>query len=119
MVRSTLAPGERILTDEANMVPNPFYTALDHLRTQIEAAAPDVTSALDSSTRAMVEGEAWQGTGPAETFAAELTGRKSRLGELMQEVLRQVDAELASTDRMVPAEAARGYHMALRLEGVR
>lgn len=107
------------MAEDAPMVPNPFYAELQRLREQVSTAAPDITGALDDPTRNMVDGEAWRGTGPAEAFEAELTGRKSRLGTLVQAVLDQIDAKLATTDEMVPATVAHSYHNALRVEGVR
>ena len=107
------------MAEDAPMVPNPFYAELQRLREQVSTAAPDITGALDDPTRNMVDGEAWTGTGPAEAFAQELTGRKSRLGTLVQDVLEQIDAKLANTDEMVPATVARSYQNALRVEGVR
>jgi hypothetical protein len=107
------------VAEDAPKVPNPFYAELQRLREQVSSAAPDITGALDDPTRNMVDGQAWRGTGPAEAFEQELTGRKSRLGTLVQEVLDQIDAKLATTEQMVPATVAHSYHNALRVEGVR
>lgn len=94
-------------------VPNPKYQDLESLKGRIQQAAPAMRDALDTPARDMGGAKVWVGT-TADAFAKEVTGRKSKLGTLVQGIVDAMDAELRSTPRECTPEEADAYRMSRR-----
>ena len=95
-------------------VPNPEYQALQRLKSRMEQAAPAMRAALDRPARDMGGGKTWVGP-VADAFAHEVSGRKQRLGALVQGLVDAVDAELRATPQECTPEEADGYRRSRRL----
>ncbi len=95
-------------------VPNPEYQALQRLKGRIQQAAPAMRAALDRPAKDMGSGRVWVGT-TADAFGREVSGRKQRLGTLVQALLDGVDAELRATPQECTPEEADGYRRSRRM----
>jgi hypothetical protein len=93
-------------THQEPLVSNPWYSGLQNLRQRLVLQAGEISSALDDAAARMGGGATW--TGPAANrFAAEVAGRKRRLGVLTQQLVDAVDAQLRTTPERVPLSEAK------------
>lgn len=99
------------------MVQNPFYTTLTNLRSSISTCEASIREALDKPAKCLENG-AWQGPTAAQDFSSELSGRRNRLGVLMDTILEDVDARIARTEPEVPESAALGFSNILAADGI-
>jgi hypothetical protein len=87
------------------MVANPNRAWLQQLRARIASDAT-VRGALDATAAAMGGKHVWTGS-VADTWGAEVSGRKQRLGQLAQRLLSEVDGALARQPEQVTETEAR------------
>lgn len=78
---------------------NPDHEALQQLKTDVTADAPDIGGKFNSIAERMGNSTVWYGT-QADVFSTDLTGQKTKLSDGSGELVGDVEDRLAQ----VPAE---------------
>src|SRR5689334_17008942 len=88
-----------VMADDEGTIPNPYLAALRAARARSVAPAHTLEHVLDKAVQAMESG-AWTG-GKADTFAAELTGRRTTVRHGGQQALQELDDAISGMPERV------------------